>query len=364
MSHINNINNKDMQAWLEELSDKIMSWLLSLRVPAHPGQFRFCREGATFHPGPRAGLGISCLALKICIMLGRLSVIQKDELDGWLEHVRSFQTSAGRTMGYFEDLQLLRVLDKRKGWFRLDWEIRRAETRQACASLLGAGAKPCFAISHVPRTPKEAVAYVRRLDWKEPWGAGSHVSHLLFFLKLNADFFHETSVRDELEPAILKELDSLHDPDSGSWFKGKPSMEQIINGAMKLITGYTIIGKPFRYPEKLIDTCLTAINDEHGCNHADIIYVLYQCSRMTSYRHQEIIDFARRRLDMIHPFHRTDGGFSFFPDKAQTNYYGVTMSKGLSESDVHGTTLFVWTLTMIGEILGFNSEYGWKVPIT
>ncbi|MDA8168361.1 MAG: hypothetical protein M0Z59_01510 [Nitrospiraceae bacterium] len=341
-----------------------MEWLMTLRDPSRPGEFSFCRQGALFQPGPKAGLGISCLALKISSMLGCLDRFSADELEGWTEHISSFQSPSGRTAGYFEDDILLKELDGRAGWFRKDWAARRAETRQACAALMCTNSTPRFAISHLPDTAKKMKKYVRGLDWSQPWAAGSHASHMIFFLNLNARVFGQTEAKRLFLPVILEEIDRLQDPETGSWFSGRPPAEQVVNGAMKVITGYACLDKPFRHPERLIDTCLSAINDEHGCNNADIIHVLYHCGRYTSHRRQEIRDFAWKRLHTVRSFHQTDGGFSYFQGRAQTHYYGVRMSMGLPESDVHGTTLFVWALVMIGEILGFGSELGWKVPVT
>ena len=42
-----------------------------------------------------------------------------------------------------------------------------------------------------------------------------------------------------------------------------------------------------------------------------------------------------------------DGGFSYFHKKAQTHYYGVHITDGLNEADIHGTTLCLWAILMI-----------------
>ena len=48
-------------------------------------------------------------------------------------------------------------------------------------------------------------------------------------------------------------------------------------------------------------------------------------------------------------------GFSYFLNKSQTHYYGVKISKGLNTPDIHGTTLLVWALSMILEIIEFEN---------
>jgi hypothetical protein len=44
-------------------------------------------------------------------------------------------------------------------------------------------------------------------------------------------------------------------------------------------------------------------------------------------------------LEGIRHHANEDGGFSFYRGKAQTNYYGVPVSRGLAESDIQGTCL-------------------------
>ena len=93
-------------------------------------------------------------------------------------------------------------------------------------------------------------------------------------------------------------------------------------------------------------------------------YVLHQCSKITLHRKDDIRRFAERQLAILKSHHRNDGGFSFYPQGAGTVYYGAPVSKGLMDSDVHGTHLLTWALTMIAAILGVDEELGWRVPIT
>ena len=51
-----------------------------------------------------------------------------------------------------------------------------------------------------------------------------------------------------------------------------------------------------------------------------------------------------------------DGGYSYFEDKSQTHYYGVKISKGLNDSDLHATLLCTWGNVMILDILGEVGE--------
>lgn len=356
----------DGLAWLLSMKDSIWEWMLSLQDGAHPGRFPWSKTGSLVQPSDRAGLGASALALKVAYQIDCLGSVKAERLKQWTDYICSFQTKPpARFAGFFEDPWLLKIADRNAGWFKKDIETRRAETRQACAALLAAGAKPRFPVLQLPKSPEEVRQYVSRLDWeKNPWGAGSHAGHLMFFLKMNADVFGRSAEYEQLAPVVLEQLNRLQDKATGSWFVGNPSVPQKVNAAMKVLLLYDLIERPFRWPERLIDFCLTTANEEDACHSVDIIYVLHECHRWTSHRQGDVRRFAERKLDVINRHRRPDGAFSFFPDRTGTVYYGVRVAKGLPESDIHGTHLLVWATTLIADLLGFREELGWRLPVT
>ena len=56
---------------------------------------------------------------------------------------------------------------------------------------------------------------------------------------------------------------------------------------MKVITGLDWIDSEIHYPEKLIDF-VSITNPLEGCDVVDYVYVLYKCSKQTSYKKAEI----------------------------------------------------------------------------
>ena len=351
--------------WLRRLSDEVWDWLEHMQIPGRPGWIRLCRSGALIEPGRRSGLGFSCLALKTCVMLGLVQRVPAPDLTAWISHIQRFQRRWGPLRGRFEDRSILDAVPARQATAEGRAATLRAETRQACATLLTAGARPFRRVSTgIPRTEDQVRAYIAALDWTQPWAAGSHAGHLLFFYGLHARYFNERHADRLLVRTVFQELDRLQDPVTGSWFSKRPSDAQVVNGAMKILTGYAFLKRPFLLSERLIDTCLAIPNAEHGCNNADVIYVLRECTRQTDYRCTEIQAWCRERVEVIRRFRQHDGGFSYAENTAQTNYYGAPVSRGLCESDVHGTALFAWSLVMIGDIMGWNGELGWTTPVT
>jgi len=352
--------------WLLDMRDGIWEWMVSLRDPEYPGRFQWCKAGSVIRPSHETGLGTSALALKVGYQINRLADVDTEKLGQWADYICSFQKKPPhRHAGFFEDRLLLRIADRNAGWFKKDIMMRRAETRQACAALLGAGTKPRFPVLQVPGSPEAIGRYLNSLPWeKNPWSAGSHAGHLMFFVKMNADVFGICDGYERLAPVILGQLDNLQDETTGSWFVDDPPIPQKVNAAMKILLIYDLIAMRFRWPERLIDLCLAAANENDACHAVDIIYVLHQCSRWTSHRRGDIRAFAERKLDFIRNHVKSDGAFSFFPDRTGTDYYGLRVARGLPESDIHGTHLLVWLTTLIADLLGFRKELGWNLPVT
>jgi len=355
--------------WCSTLHDEIFNWLMSLQQTDSSGSFKFCSSGNILVPTINSGLDTSALALKILYMSGTLDRISPEHLNQWVQFIQSFQkeeVSYGflrhkRLKGFFIDPQFLSYVDK-KGF---DIKTRRAVTRQACAALMCAGCCPKLPIESVPDTTKQIHKYLGQLDWSDPWGAGSHASHLVFFLKLNHDYFQLHRDYETLMNYIFEWLNSIRDPDTKLWYTGNPDLEHLINGAMKVLTAYAVIDRPIEYPDHLIDFCLNAAdkNKDDGCHNTDILFILHYCNRFSYHRHEEIENFCRQRINVIEQFRKSDGGFSFYPNSSQTSIYGVPVSKGYPVSDIHGTALFLWALIMATDILGYSSSLPWRLPI-
>ena len=93
----------------------------------------------------------------------------------------------------------------------------------------------------------------------------------------------------------------------------------------------------------------------------DFVYVLYRCSLETNYRKKDIIKYLENFYETIlNHFYPNLGGFSYGIDSSQKLYYGVQISNGKNEPDIHGTLLLTWALSMIFKITE-NENYDWKV---
>ena len=88
------------------------------------------------------------------------------------------------------------------------------------------------------------------------------------------------------------------------------------------------------------------------------MYVLYKCSSQKT-TEKEIAVYCEL-LDLIEKHFYIEGGFSYYINKSQTHYYGVKISEGNDQPDIHGTLLLVWAMSMIFKLVE-NNKFEWKV---
>jgi len=359
----------EIPQWVQEHRRRTWSWFQTIQVPDHPAWIRLCTKGDLLIPSPTAGLGWSALGFKLAQMLDFFSLAEGDLNQQFIDRIKSFQVTEGESKGYFEDEKLLKATDKWKIFPPhkvKDMNARRAETRQAVVALKGGGADPDIAMDFMFKTADEIRTFIRELPWDtNPWHCGSHVAHLMVFLRTNAVVFGQTKAEEELLPVLFEELDKFYKPELGTWFDANPEEYQKINAAMKVYSGYDFLNKPVPGVEKLIDYCLDAAIEAGACNHVDLMYVFQIAMKSTDYRRAEVEKMAFEALDIIKQHIQPDGGLCYRLEGTQRGYYGAKVSRGLSGiGDLHGTKLFTWSIALIADILGWREELGWKLPVT
>jgi hypothetical protein len=348
--------------WISEVAESAGCFLASMRDSKIPGRFRYSLSG-DIPPSEPWGLGNTVFAVKIAATIGRLDALDDK---GAADYIKSFEGRGGRIV----DLLVLRrgfsrraAAAFRSGDFGNVFGRRSvmAQTRQAVAALLALEEIPDAPYADIPKTPLEVERFVEKLDWRRPWGAASHVNHLAFFLKRNAEIFGVDGGADsaeELIDAAFSAAERRRNPD-GSWGVGELPAFQKINGAMKMVVAAEAAGRADRLgmEEELSELCLKAVNDAHACDNLNVVKVAAFCRRaMDSSALERLLKFALDRLDIYKKHYFPEhGGFSFLPGRANGVYYGARISRGLPEPDIHGTHLFTWGLALIAEILEINT---------
>jgi len=343
---------------------------IKLKLPAFlqkmngnvPGSYRYSFSGDLFPSDFKFGLGNTVFALRTKFILNMIEIEDSTDAASYIKSFQSFD-------GYIFDKTVLKRSAFRRWYIALrtqdpnNWfneQTMRAETRQSFETLGYIGIKPDHPFQKIPSTPEQIKKYIHSLNWKNPWGASSHISHLLFFLKYNQNHFINFAVENNLIKFIIKEVCKYQQSEDGSWYKPCVSLppSEKVNSAMKMMIAFSAAGGyEFNYPERLIDLCLNTINEGHACNHFNIVCVLYYASKLTNHRKTEMIDYVIKRIKLYQEHYWEEhGAFSFLKGRANLNYYNAKISKGYAEPDIHGTVMFINGIALISEILEIRDE--------
>jgi len=342
--------------WILDLENKVPQFLKRLKNKKQPGFFRYSLSGDLYNENEKWGLGNTVFAVKIYYILNQLEKLPKKEKKDIIQFIKSFEKQNGniydplvaRKARVHNIVSTLTALNLQNLFGQ---KTKRAETKQAISALKLLGARPDTAYQNFPKTKRAINLYLNKLNWQKPWDAGSHFSHLVFFLK-NSDLEN----KKELIAFTLKLIAKLEHQEDGAWYYGRPSLQKKINGAMKIITGFQVMGTyPISYPEKLIDLCLKQTKTNQACDILNTLYVLDHANKKAggNYHATAIKKFARNQLKNIyhHYYFPKIGGFSLLPHKANVYYYSAKITKGKNEPDIHGTLMFLWAISLITRIL-------------
>lgn len=360
----------------KKIKEDLSIWLDELAYGLEPGRFRFCLSGSSVPTIGQFAQFTTCFAMKIAWQTGIWDQWSYARKESCIKFIQSFQ----KRNGFFFDPWLAQSVNKNlrlklrflRSFFTGSPAYRtirkkklinmRAETRQSASTLLMVGTKPKYVLPLEVLSLDDIRKYIDFWDWRFPWSAGSHLSHLIFFLSVNKMIFNVPDNYEELISYILNFLNTIRDPGTGTWFVGDPSDYQKINGAMKILSGFDWINNKYPDCTSLIDFALRLPFAEDGCGFLDRLYVLQQALKGAphNYRIDEIRNVARKSLERIYNFKKSDGGFSFFPNRSQNNYYGVKVSKGYPVGDLHGSVLITWAIAIALDLLGEEAPCGFE----
>ena len=362
--------------FFKEVEDTTYNFLNLIKKPNKNFSY-FPTESGLTKGGRNLELGFSCFAIKIFYILGYWEKLSDEEKINWGNYINKFQQNIlnipnnsyvdNVLVDNYLNIDFSRIHKDFAKFLLNNLNIKnydskkdnlqtsvRAETKQAISTLYQVSLRPKYNYDQFPNKKNELDEFFKKLDWSKPWNAGAQYAGICVFSK-NIDS-HET-----LE-YLHKFSDSIVNPNNGAYYLGsQPNKSELINGTMKVISGLDWIDQDIHYPKKLIDLCISSFPENDGCDLVDIIYVIFQCSKVTNYKKKEIINYVSEILKIIkNHYFRETGGFSYFLNKSQTHYYGVKISKGLNHPDIHGTTLLIWALSMIREILEPENN-NWKI---
>jgi hypothetical protein len=345
---------------IDELNEILDSTELYLANLTKEENFKYypAREGLTTY-GKNLELGFSTFAIKILKMINK---IEEYEIDLWVDYINSFQSLEYENIqnNFFVDPQLADsynnvtsstgLKDSAKKVINLfsnkydtnEIKFRKAvnaETKQAVSTLFEIGHSNEKVIQ-IDKSENQILKDLKDLNWETPWSAGGQFSTYCVYT---------ASQNWGIESLLKKFISELVSSETGSYYTNLPkTSREVINGAMKVISGLDWIEQEIHYPKQLIDFCLKNKPILEGCDIVDYVYVLYKCSQQVNYKKQEINGVLNETLhDLIQLYKQDEKGFSYFKGKSQTYYYGVEITKGNDCADIQSTTLCVWAIVMI-----------------
>lgn len=324
--------------------------------------------------GSELTLGFSCYALKINYIFNNPLKIN---FKNWCDVINSYQIETGE---YIDNMYLKNInqfafetLLKNStkiflNYFGKNYPTKskiikdsiRAETKQSISTIFQVNEKNKIQLSSYQSDIEEIKTFLNNLNWNNPWSAGAQFAALSVFLKTQSN--HKQSF-DSLKNYLIDFTNSIVDSSTGTYFLNqKPNSDELINGAMKVLTGLDWLDGEIKYPERLIDFCLLNKPSHEGCNLVDTVYVLWKSSNQTTYKRKEIIKYLIDVIEIIKLHQYKNSGFSYYLNKSQIYYYGLKITRGYDVPDLHGTVLLVWALSMINKICEFGLNWNTLKP--
>jgi hypothetical protein len=366
------------KTWINKVDENIPDYFETLQKNNSRYQIKPMEKGMT-SVGKKIELGYSCFALKSYFITGRWKNLSDKEKNEWTSFIKRFQKNDNRfPSNSFIDPELINDYDN----FNLNRDSKRvikkilslsdknkyinhetnlqnavkAETKQAISSLVQVNEREFREYNNFPNSYEDINNYLNSLNWKYPWSAGAQFAGLCVFVSC----LNNIDLKNELTGYLSTFADSIVNND-GAYYKGEqPNSSEVINGAMKMFSGFDWIDKKIHHPEKIIDLALSIKPSHEGCDLVDIVYVLFMASKQVTYRRKEVQKYCEELIPVIklHYFEEK-GGFSYYLNRSQKYYYGLNISKGLNTPDIHGTTLLLWALSMIFKLCDFE-ELKWN----
>ena len=365
------MNEASLIAWARSVPKGIPEFLEHMRTEI-PGHFKHSYSGDVLGPARHWGLIQSILVVKTLAILNDAELWPRFGKDSLTDVILSFEKRNGlivdplinRHGHLFRIKRAIRFLTL-KGLFYNHSAV--AMTRSSYNALLLLNQRPARKYSIVEFSQTGIREFVSGLPWDQPWSAGSHFNHLLFFLAVHRNLFgmdeeHYVKCID----VALNALEHYYNRETGEWpLLESENANTAVNGTMKICMGLRIADR-LEYisaSETIIDRSLELVGGNHACDFFNNLYVMHSMRLLTDYREEEVRSACLRMLGTIRRhYNENDKGLSFEEGKAETHFYGYKFSKGKPESDLHGTAMYLWAIALINEVCDLGMSL--SAPLT
>lgn len=362
-------------SWFNRIDSTVLEYMDGLKKENQRFRYYPVKEGLN-EIGYKLDLGFSCYALKIFKILDQVNTFSNNHINEWVDYLNSFQRSeddnfvdqiyldgfrhknrlSGISIPLKVTLNYFTNSNFKSNKIKIENYIR-AETKQTVSTLFEINNKNKINIHDFPITEEEIKNFLDNLNWSYPWSSGAQYAALCVMTKTQLTNEKYQTAYNTLENYSNKIVNN----ETGLYYQGQfKNTPEVINGTMKILTGFDWLGFEIHHPTKIIDFCLNYNLAQRGCDIVDVVYVLYRCSKQTEYKRKEVKEFLNLVTKKIKKHFNQDGGFSYFENLNQTHYYDLKFAKSMNQSDIHGTLLCLWALVMIMDI---NDEKFFKYNI-
>jgi len=339
--------------WLRQISNEIPEFINQLN---DDGNLKFCKKGSL----KGAELFSYVFLVKILFMLKKLDNKNKIFL---AENILRHKKKNGmifQNLSFFNDNKIFYL----RNMFNLRHNlkiIKLAETRQSISALIQCDYKHDYGF-FFPYESIKINKFLFELDKKDPWGYFSHVSHLVFFIK-NSNIISSKEKKNLIVKIFENLRKKFYNLDI-NYLKKFYSNQEIINLLMKLSMALETCELNLNLNNNaIIDLALEKFKYRHACDFLNNIKVINFFSD-GKYK-KEIIEkkFYEFITILQNHFNHEHKAFSFFVNKSQTVIYNKKVSVGYNEPDLHGTVLYLWSLSLIEDTLNKKSDKILKKPL-
>ncbi|MBI4680018.1 MAG: hypothetical protein HY753_02100 [Nitrospirae bacterium] len=355
------MKDDDFIKWVESLKTAVPQFVDKMKDNEVAGKYRLSWSGDIASSNTHWGLAQSTFAARILYIFDKMTPTTEE---GLRDYILSFKRKDGFIYDSYVarktlSTRIINTLRNQNLDYLLNKENKRAETRQAVAALINLNYKGPLNIKGLITSNDGIERYIKNLDWRDPWGAASHVNHLIFFLKFCSGINNVllAELADTIENVLTADIELNKTIDTN----------KKIGANMKILMGMSLLNRDGKWiSNKTLDVCLEALNkSENACVNFNTIYVITKCISYDSYRKDESIAALLRAVDYWRNnfYWEKYGGFSFFQGRAVDYYYGAKLTTSKPEPDLHGTAMFVWGILIVAKALGFDAICGLKEPV-
>lgn len=367
--------SKEVGDYCDKVGKDIEKYLNSLLVSDDYLIYKYSKKGF-IHPLERGKAHFTtAFTIRIALLSGIWEKWEISRREQMINYLKSFQNLEGffadpwlkiSPASYYKKylFYLLGRIGKPTSLKKIQLLNLTAETRQDISIIIEGGSLPKYPPPLLLINKESVQSLFYSLDWSRPWASSSHFSHQIFFLYLNYKHYGMNKQKfDDIINHINEILVSIRNRENGAWYSGATSDYEKVNGAMKIFSALQWLEITYPNSSALIEYVLKSKIILDGCNFLNPLFVIFHCLKANpEYKDDKRIKaYVISAFNKLKSFRREDGGFSFYTNGAQKVYYGKNVSRGILESDLHGTMMIIWALSIIVEILNIDTENNWRV---